>query len=129
MSKSHIYCYILDTSDTPPDIADYYDAGSKTFNLPKFYEDDEEFIRQSKIKRIRENDTDPKPIYTRNRGPRKDYRTSYWWSDYVIDEAGLYRDPNDRNGKTFRQRFGVDRCKVCERKCRHLSVCIACQRT
>jgi hypothetical protein len=94
-------------------MVDYYEAGTKSFNLPKFFEDDEDYIDQCKLKRNREKEADSKPIYTRNRGPRKDYRSSYWWSDYVLDEAGLYDNPNDRNGKTFRQRFGVDRCKVC----------------
>ncbi len=112
LSYSHCLCYVVDTSDLPPDLFDYYDDGSKTFNLLKFFEDDEEYLKQSKLKRTRANEVDPKPTYTRNRGPRKDYRSSYWWSDYVVDEAGLYSDPNDRNGKTFRQRFGVDRCKV-----------------
>jgi len=97
----------------PPELSDYYDHASDTFDYIRYFEDDEEYIKESTAKRICQENVNEKPVYTRNRGPRKDYRSCYWWKDYVIDEDGLYRNPNDRNGKTFRQRFGVDRCKVC----------------
>lgn len=95
-----------------PELCDYYDHASNTFDFVKYFEDDDVYIKESTAKRIRQKNGDEKPVYTRNRCPRKEYRSCYWWKDYVIDEEGLYRNPNDRNGKTFRQRFGVDRDKV-----------------
>lgn len=78
------------------------------------FEAEEEYEKLVGEKRQREMAEESKPHYTRNRGPRKDYKSSYWWKDYVLDEGCVYRNPNDRNGKTFRQRFCVDRSHYLE---------------
>ena len=60
----------------------------------------------------------PPPSYkrkrTRTERPRKDYKTSLWWKDYVIDADNLFNDPDSRDGKLFRQRFCLDKAHVFE---------------
>ena len=45
---------------------------------------------------------------------RRDPKLSFWWIDYIVDTHGLYDNPEDRNGKLFRQRFAYDKCEFLE---------------
>ena len=38
----------------PPELSDYYDHASNTFNYIQYFEDDEEYIKESTAKRIRQ---------------------------------------------------------------------------
>ena len=55
-----------------PELCDYYDHASNTFDFVQYFEDDDVYIEESKAKRIRQEHGDEKPVYTRNRGPRKE---------------------------------------------------------
>lgn len=45
---------------------------------------------------------------------KRDPKLSFWWSDYIVDEGGVYDNPEDRNGKLFRQRFADDKSQFRE---------------
>ena len=74
----------------PPDIFDYYDVIKQEFDLVSYLRDDSDY------QRIHDHDITArlhkltKPVLTRIRRPRKDWRQSPWYTDYVIDSIGLY---------------------------------------
>ena len=48
------------------------------------------------------------PYRPRDYGIRKDWKTSIWYYEYVLDVDNKYQNPNSRNGKLFRYRFSLD---------------------
>ena len=48
----------------------------------------------------------------RIRKGRLDYEGTTWYKDYVIDANGTYNDPNNRNGRLYRQRFAYDKAQL-----------------
>ena len=44
-----------------PDLSDYYDHARNTFDYIQYFEDDEEYIKESTANRIRQENVDEKP--------------------------------------------------------------------
>ena len=53
----------------------------------------------------KEEKSSKRPFRHRKAYTKRDPKTSFWWSDYVIDADHTWRDPTHRNGKLFGFRF------------------------
>ena len=69
--------------------------------------EDEDYSKMMKASRKRKEMEEElkniqKEFFKRNPKVRKDKRSSHWYIDYVLDEQGLYDNPDNRDGLVFR---------------------------
>jgi len=106
----------MDT-DSAPDFLDFYSITNKDFNIIAFQEATENWNESERKRRISGNEGKPpgkKAYAPRIQKIKRDPKLSFWWSDYIVDEGGVFDNPEDRNGKLFRQRFAYDKSQFRE---------------
>ena len=104
-------------SDSAPLLFDFYSIAVKDFNLIAYQEATDNWNESQKKRRISGGEVrspGKKPYAPRIQKIKRDPKLSFWWSDYIVDEGGIYDNPEDRNGKLFRQRFAYDKSQFHE---------------
>lgn len=62
-------------------------------------------------------DPPPPPLKrrrTRTERPRRNYKQSPWYVEYIVDADNLWNDPDNDYGKMFKQRFFLNKAQVIE---------------
>ena len=95
---------------------DFFDHDTGDFDVVEYYENEDlqRMLREGRKRKAMEDlgGKNRKEFMGRNSRPRKDKRSSHWYIDYVLDAQGMYNNPDNRDGKVFRFRFGLDKAQV-----------------
>ena len=88
-----------------PELIDFVDFASGQLDMFKYANSLLEYDVRKRELPDKEEKSSKRPFRHRKAYTKRDPKTSFWWSDYVIDADHTWRDPTHRNGKLFRFRF------------------------